>query len=406
MLLGMKGFVDLLEAWFAAMGLGEPWAGMATTTVMVVVSALLAWAAYAVCRRVLVPLAVKFASHTDIEWDDLLFNDHSLRAACRIVPAVVVWQLLPAVFWRTPIVQDITARATAIYITVMAMLLGLSLIDAFKSYEYRRHAALQQYYHTFCGVLKILIAFVSVIVMVAIAIDRNPLTIIAGLGATSAILMLVFKDTIAGLVAGVRLTSNDMLHRDDWITVPQADINGIVEDITLTTVKVRNFDNTILTITPQALVDGTFQNWRGMRQGEGRRVKRLVYFDFRCIRHADDGMRAVLKAKYGFKEADMPPGVVNMALFRRYVEAMLAARPEVNTDMLFMVRQLEATSTGLPLEFYFFLRQKEWKPYEHLLAEIMEQIYAVIPDFGLRVYQRFSDGGRTDGNCPSEGVGL
>ena len=95
-----------------------------------------------------------------------------------------------------------------------------------------------------------------------------------------------------------------------------------------------------------------------------------------------------------------------MALFRRHVEAMLAARPEVNTDMLFMVRQLEATSTGLPLEFYFFLRQKEWKPYEHLLAEIMEQIYAVIPDFGLRVYQRFSDGGRTDGNCPSEGVGL
>ena len=286
----MEGFVSSVEQWLTAAGMGQGWADVATMVLMTLLTALLAWVAYIVCHRVLVPLAMKFAARTDIEWDDLLFNPHSLRAACRIVPAVVVWQLLPAVFWRTPLAHDILARATAIYITVMAMLLGLSLVDAFKSYEYKRHAALQQYYHTFCGVLKILIAFVSVIVMVAIAIDRNPLTIIAGLGATSAILMLVFKDTIAGLVAGVRLTSNDMLHRDDWITVPQADINGIVEDITLTTVKVRNFDNTILTITPQALVDGTFQNWRGMRQGEGRRVKRMVYFDFRSIRPADAAM--------------------------------------------------------------------------------------------------------------------
>ncbi len=399
----MEGIVSSVEEWLAAAGMGVAWAGVATLVLTTLLTALMAWVAYIVCHRVLVPLALKFAARTDIEWDDLLFNHHSLRAACRIVPAVVVWQLLPAVFWRTPLAQDILGRATAIYITVMAMLLGLSLVDAFKSYEYRRHAALQQYYHTFCGVLKILIAFVSVIVMVAIAIDRNPLTIIAGLGATSAILMLVFKDTIAGLVAGVRLTSNDMLHRDDWITVPQADINGIVEDITLTTVKVRNFDNTILTITPQALVDGTFQNWRGMRQGDGRRVKRMVYFDFRSIRPADEGMRAALAAKYGFKEAEMPPGVANMTLFRNYVERFLAARADVNTDMLFMVRQLEATTTGLPLEFYFFLRQKEWKPYEHHLAEIMEQVYAVVPDFGLRIYQRFSDGELPHGGGAAQG---
>lgn len=206
--------------------------------------------------------------------------------------------------------------------------------------------------------------------------------------------MLVFKDTISGLVAGIRLTSNDMLHRGDWITVPKADINGIVEDITLTTVKVRNFDNTILTITPQTLVDDSFQNWIGMRQGDGRRVKRLVYFDFRCIRPVDDGMRRLLVDKYGFDEREMQPGVVNMTLFRRYVERYLASRDDVNTAMLFMVRQLEATNTGLPLEFYFFLKQKEWKPYEHHLAAIMEYVYSIIPDFGLRVYQRYSDGAR------------
>lgn len=390
----MKDFVNTIELWLGHIGVGSGMADVITTVVMILLTALMAWAAYLVCHKVVVPLVVKFASRTVIEWDDLLFNPHSLRAACRIVPAVVVWMLLPAVFWRTPLVQDIMARATAIYITVMSMLLGISLVDAFKRYEYKRHAALQQYYHTFCGVLKILIIFLAVIVMVAIAINRNPLTLIAGLGATSAVLMLVFKDTISGLVAGIRLTSNDMLHRGDWITVPKADINGIVEDITLTTVKVRNFDNTILTITPQTLVDDSFQNWIGMRQGDGRRVKRLVYFDFRCIRPVDDGMRRLLVDKYGFDEREMQPGVVNMTLFRRYVERYLASRDDVNTAMLFMVRQLEATNTGLPLEFYFFLKQKEWKPYEHHLAAIMEYVYSIIPDFGLRVYQRYSDGAR------------
>ena len=387
----MKGLVYHLADLLAGTGLDQPWLGVLTYAALVAFTALLAWAAYLVCDKILVPLAMRFAAKTAVGWDDLLFNPHSLRAACRIVPAVVVWQQLPAVFWRAPDVQEVLVRATGIYITVMSMLLGISLVDSFKSYEDKRHLALQQYYHTFCGVLKILVIFLAVIVMVAIAIGRSPLTLIAGLGATSAILMLVFKDTISGLVAGIRLTSNDMLHRGDWITVPKADINGIVEDITLTTVKVRNFDNTILTITPQTLVDDSFQNWIGMRQGEGRRVKRKVYFDFRSIRPVDEARRELLLTRYGFREDEIAPGAVNMTLFRQYVERWLASRDEVNTAMLFMVRQLEATNTGLPLEFYFFLKQKEWKPYEHLLAGMMEYVYSIRPDFGLAVYQRYSD---------------
>lgn len=209
----MKDFVNTIELWLGHIGVGSGMADVITTVVMILLTALMAWAAYLVCHKVVVPLVVKFASRTVIEWDDLLFNPHSLRAACRIVPAVVVWMLLPAVFWRTPLVQDIMARATAIYITVMSMLLGISLVDAFKRYEYKRHAALQQYYHTFCGVLKIIIIFLAVIVMVAIAINRNPLTLIAGLGATSAVLMLVFKDTISGLVAGIRASSRRLDYR-------------------------------------------------------------------------------------------------------------------------------------------------------------------------------------------------
>ncbi len=343
---------------------------------------------YLLCHRFIVPLMVRIAEKTVVEWDDILLNEATLRAASHIIPGLFVWMFLPDVFAVYRSVPEILSRATAFYVVLMSMRLGIAFIDSFKGFEGERRTALQQYFHTFCGVLKIGVIFISVIVMLAVAIGRSPLTLLAGLGATSAILMLVFKDTITGLVAGVRLTSNDMLHKGDWITVPKTEVNGIVEDITLTTVKVRNFDNTILTVSPLTLVDGSFQNWMSMRNGGGRRVKRMVYFDFRSVRLADDQMKQRLAHKYGMRETEMKGEVVNMTLFRRYVERWIAGRDDVNSDMMFFVRQLEATSTGLPMEFYFFLKQKDWKPYEHHLAEIMEYIYAIVDDFGLKIYQR------------------
>ena len=343
---------------------------------------------YLLCHKLIVPLMVRIAEKTVVEWDDILLNEGTLRAASHIVPGLFVWMFLPDVFAVYNTVPEVLSRVTAFYVVLMSMRLGIAFIDSFKGFEGERRTALQQYFHTFCGVLKIGVIFISVIVMVAVVIGRSPLTLLAGLGATSAILMLVFKDTITGLVAGVRLTSNDMLHKGDWITVPKTEVNGIVEDITLTTVKVRNFDNTILTVSPLTLVDGSFQNWMSMRSGGGRRVKRMVYFDFRSVRLADDQMKERLTEKYGMKATEMKGNVVNMTLFRRYVERWIAARDDVNSEMMLFVRQLEATSTGLPMEFYFFLKQKDWKPYEHHLAEIMEYIYAIVDDFGLKIYQR------------------
>lgn len=343
---------------------------------------------YLLCHKLIVPLMVRIAEKTVVEWDDILLNEGTLRAASHIVPGLFVWMFLPDVFAVYNTVPEVLSRVTAFYVVLMSMRLGIAFIDSFKGFEGERRTALQQYFHTFCGVLKIGVIFISVIVMVAVVIGRSPLTLLAGLGATSAILMLVFKDTITGLVAGVRLTSNDMLHKGDWITVPKTEVNGIVEDITLTTVKVRNFDNTILTVSPLTLVDGPFQNWMSMRSGGGRRVKRMVYFDFRSVRLADDQMKQRLAHKYGMRETEMKGEVVNMTLFRRYVERWIAGRDDVNSEMMFFVRQLEATSTGLPMEFYFFLKQKDWKPYEHHLAEIMEYIYAIVDDFGLKIYQR------------------
>ena len=187
---------------------------------MVVFTILLAWLSDWLCRRLLVPLVTKLTAKTEVEWDDQLFNRQVLISACHIVPAIVIWQLLPWVFYQYPVVFDILKRLTAIYITVMTTRTVVCLINAFQGYESEgRRSNMQQYARSFSSVLKIILMLLATIVVVAIILDRSPLTLFAGLGATSAVLMLVFQDTITGLVAGIHLTSNNMLRKGDWITV-------------------------------------------------------------------------------------------------------------------------------------------------------------------------------------------
>ena len=356
---------------------------------LVLVAILLSALAGLICKKVLVPVILKLTAKTEAKWDDVLFNEQVLVSACHIVPAIVIWQLLPLVFYQFPVVRELLTRITAIYIVVMSVKTALVFLDAIKKLEGERRSNKQQYLYSFIGVVRLLLMFIAAIIVVAIIIDRDPIKLFAGLGATSAVLMLVFQDTIKGLVAGIRLTSNDMLHKGDWITVPKAGANGIVEEMTLTTVKIRNFDNTIVTVTPQTLVDDSFQNWIGMQKSQGRRVNRRVYYDFRGIRIVDDDLRDQLINKKYFKEGDIKTDDVNMTLYRHYVEEYLRHHPKVNADMMLMVRQLEATQSGLPVEFYFFLKEKSWVEYEHQLAEIMDYIYAITPDFGLLVYEQY-----------------
>ena len=358
---------------------------------LVLVAIILAVAAGVLCRKIIVPLVLKVTAKTDMRWDDVIFNERVLVSACHIVPAIVVWWLLPLVFYQFPTVRELLARATAIYITVMTVKTSFVFISSFKDLDDGKRTSTQQYIFSFMGVMKIVILIIAAIIVVSIVIDRDPVKLFAGLGATSAVLMLVFQDTIKGFVAGIRLTSNDMLHVGDWITVNKAGANGIVEEMTLTTVKIRNFDNTIVTVTPQTLVDDSFQNWIGMQQSQGRRVNRRVYYDFRGIRIVDEALREQLVRKNYFKEGDIRPDDVNMTLYRRYIEDYLRRHPKVNADMMLMVRQLEATQSGLPVEFYFFLKEKSWVEYEHQLAEILDFIYAITPDFGLLVYEQYPD---------------
>ena len=201
-------------------------------------------------------------------------------------------------------------RVAAVYMTVVATWLIISFANSLQKLSVNRSAAHQQYISSFVSILKIILIFVAVIIIISIIIDKDPTTLLAGLGAVSAILMLAFQDTIKGLVAGVRLASNDMLAVGDRITVPAAGADGIVEEIKLTTVKVRNFDNTIITITPQTLVDGSFQNWKGVKENVGRKAVRKVFFDFRSLTVDSDG-------------------VVNLTRYREHMEEWLAKNSKV-----------------------------------------------------------------------------
>ena len=379
-----------IEHLLASTTLTGGWLSFVTLSVLCATVALIAWLVYMLCVKVLAPITVRITRRTDVVWDDYLLNPQVLRSACHVVPAIVVWLLMPPLFFAYPIIQALLMKATAIYITVAAMRLVVAFISSLKLFDTNNdtRSAAQQYFHSFCGVLKIIVLFLGVIIIISIVIDRSPLTLLAGLGATSAVLMLVFKDSITGLVAGIRLTSNNMVRKGDWITMDKAGANGVVEDITLSTVKVRNFDQTIVTVPPQKLIEDSFQNWQGMQEGIGRRVKRVLYIDFRSIAIVNDELKQKLAADGLMKKEEMKGEVVNLTLFRRYMDRWLAQRDDVVKEATYFVRQLEPTANGLPIEIYFFLKQKEWKSYENHLAEIMERMYALVPVFGMRIYQR------------------
>ena len=343
------------------------------------------WAGWYIIR----PIIQKISSKTPTEWDTLLFNDTVLRTFCKLIPAVVIWKLLPLVVFQHATLKDIVARLTAVYICVMVVKLLLAIIKSVETKKTKKGSKMQLYAKSFLGVVRIVIFFLAGIVIIATLINKNPLTLLAGLGATSAVLMLVFQDTIQGLVAGIRLNSNEMVRIGDWITVPGTPADGIVEDVTLTTVKVRNFDNTTATVTPMALVNGSFQNWRSMAAGSGRRVTRQVYFDFKSIGFVSDEQKQALISKGLFTEDELKGNQINIALYRQYIERYLSSRKDIVPEMGLLVREVEATQSGLPLCFLFFIKNDPAVHYEHTLAEIVEWCYAMANEFKLTIYQQF-----------------
>ena len=350
--------------------------------------ALVVFVADAVCRRLVLPLVKRLTRATRAAWDDILLSDTLLKDVSRLVPPILIAVLMPLAFSHGHPTLDLLLKVNLIYlIAIIAKLLCtfLSALYDLSSHQDRlKNHPIKGIYQ----MLKIVVICVALIIVVSILIDKNPSYILTALGASAAVLMLVFKDSIMGLVAGVQLSANDMLRPGDWITMPKYGADGDVMEVTLTTVKVQNWDKTITTIPPYALVSDSFQNWRGMKESGGRRVKRSIYIDMRSISFCREEQMAEFERRGwldGIEREDK--FVVNLHVFRNYLEEYLQHHPRVNSGMTIMVRQLQPTAQGLPLELYFFSDGTEWVPYEHLQSEIFEHVFAVMPTFGLRVFQ-------------------
>lgn len=282
------------------------------------------------------------------------------------------------------------SRAVAVYMTIVALMICNSLMMAFLDIYSKSE---KSRYHPLKGLvqgLQVVLFFVGGIVIVAILIDKSPKVLLTGLGASAAVLMLVFKDSILGLVAGVQLSQNNMIRIGDWIQMPDGSANGSVEEITLNTVKVRNWDNTITMIPPYTLVSAPFKNWRGMAESEGRRVDKMIHLDITsleiCSEDMVDDIRKNVPLMSDFKpnHGEQP---INSQLYRIYIEKYLRKSPLVAQNLDLIVAQREASEYGLPIEVYFFLTDKVWDEYEKNQSDIFDHLIAMASEFGLRLYQ-------------------
>ena len=377
-----------LLRWLSPLGITADSRAWLYWLIAIAAIALVVFMADVVCRRLLLPLVKRLTRATRAAWDDILLSNTLLKDVSRLVPPILIAVLMPLAFSHAHPTLDLLLKVNLIYlIAIIAKLLCtfLSALYDLSSHQDRlKNHPIKGIYQ----MLKIVVICVALIIVVSILINKNPGYILTALGASAAVLMLVFKDTIMGLVAGVQLSANDMLRPGDWISMPKYGADGDVEEVTLTTVKVRNWDKTITTIPPYALVSDSFQNWRGMQESGGRRVKRSVYIDMRSITFCSDEQMAEFERRGWLEGVEREDKfVVNLHVFRNYLEDYLQHHPRVNSGMTIMVRQLQPTAQGLPLELYFFSDGTEWVPYEHLQSEIFEHVFAVMPTFGLRVFQ-------------------
>ncbi len=402
----MLGF---LERWLAEQGLPAIIIEVTVVCVTMLVVLLLAVVTGWLARKFIVPLFEKVVRRSSNQWDDTLAGHGFFRKLGDILPVVAVFLAVELLFDFQGLAAEVAQRlAMVLFVLVGVRILNSFLAAALHIYDstdISRGRSLRGYVE----VLKILLWVMAAILVVAVGTGQSPWGVISVLGGLTAVLLLVFKDTILGFVASLQISSNDMARVGDWIEMPKYGADGDVIDVSIHTVKVQNWDKTITTIPTYALVSSSFKNWRGMSESGGRRIKRSIHIDMSSIRFCDEEMlerfgryellKDYLQARqeeiesynklYNIDTTEDINGrrQTNIGLFRAYVIAFLKANPNIHHEMTFLVRQLQSTPQGLPLEIYVFSNDQAWANYEAIQADIFDHLLAAIPEFGLRVFQ-------------------
>jgi miniconductance mechanosensitive channel len=343
-----------------------------------------------------------------------LQKHHFFKRIAYFTPALMLYYLLDDAMGKD-VAPTFILKLLDIWMVLISILIVDSILSTIRDYYQRYEISKERPIDSVIQVLKIITYIVGVLITISIIVNKDVSTLLISLGTMSAVLMLIFRDPILGFVGGMQLTFNEMVHIGDWISVPQYNADGVVIEITLTVVKVQNWDKTISMIPTYALVSNSFQNWRGMEESGGRRIKRAVNIDMDSIQFCTDEMLAKFKKIHLLKDYieqkekeieaynkknNIDPSVkvngrrqTNIGVFRAYLKAYLQQRQDIHKNMTFLVRQLKPTEKGLPIEVYVFTKTTEWGNYEEIQADIFDHIFAVVPEFELKVYEYPSNSG-------------
>ncbi|MCF7973716.1 MAG: mechanosensitive ion channel family protein [Phycisphaerae bacterium] len=376
----------------------------------IILVAVLAWVANWIAKKIILRGVHHAAERTRTQWDDQFVKHKVFMRLSHLAPSTVIYLLAPLASMGDTALSSGLRTSAFIYMVVVGWLVVDAVFNAltaiYNSYEFAKRIPIR----SFVQVAKILLGLTGLIVVLSILLKKDPSRLLTGMGAMTAILLLIFKDSILGLVAGVQLSSNNMVHLGDWIEMAKYGADGDVIDISLTTIKVQNWDKTISTIPAYALISDSFKNWRGMSESGGRRIKRNITIDMNTIRFCDETMLEKFRklqylaayieekqkelASWNTDQKVDPSDLVNgrrltnIGTFRAYLAAYLKHHPKIHQDMTFLVRHLEPTALGLPIQIYVFSSDQVWANYEAIQADIFDHILAILPEFGLRVYQQ------------------
>jgi miniconductance mechanosensitive channel len=369
----------------------------------------LSFVANFVAKRYIVSALTYVITKSKTRWDDAVLRQRTLNRMAHLAPAVIIYVLTPIALQGLDPAIAIIRDALLIYMIVILMLVLDSLLNTVEDIYQSFRASKEIPIKGFVQVLKLALYFMAAIFVISILLNKTPVYLFSGIGALAAVMMLVFRDSILGFVAGIQLAANKMVSVGDWIEMPKYGADGDVLEVALTTVKVQNWDKTITTIPTYALISESFKNWRGMSESGGRRIKRSVNIDMSSIRFCNEEMlerfgkvqyisEYIETKKHELEEFNQATKVddaslvngrrmTNIGTFRAYVKAYLQNHPMINKDMTFLIRQLPLTEHGLPIEIYVFCKDQVWANYEAIQADIFDHVLAVVPEFDLRVYQ-------------------
>lgn len=402
--------IKFIHQWLSKIPGIEGYEMLATSAIAACAILLIATISFYVVKLGLIRLINKLISKTKSDLDDVLIKHKVFSRIAYLVPAFLIYKLTPEALLEYRWLSNIVVTVTAIYMVIIIALIVdafiNSLLEIYHSFSISRRVPIK----SFAQVAKLVTYLFALIVIASLIIGESPIKLFAGLGAMTAVLMLVFKDPILGFVAGLQLSSNRMVAIGDWVDIPQHEASGDVMEIALTTVKVRNFDNTITTVPTQSLINDSFKNWRGMQESPGRRIKRSIFIDVNSIEFCDDdALSRYSKIDYikeyietkknevqahnqqtGTHQESRANGrrLTNIGTFRAYVLAYLKHHPDINQNLTILARQLAPTDGGLPIEIYAFSADKNWANFEAIQADIFDHLFAVVSEFGLRVFQK------------------